>query len=330
MHAFQNRRCFLAASLATALLAGHAPAWAQKSDYPSRPVKVIVPFVPGGNADSTARIFADAYGKHLGQSFVIDNRGGAGGMIGALQMVRSDADGYHLMIGTTAPIVASWQMAGQAAGYGIKDMQPVAMLTQVPGVIVVNAASRMQTFADLVAHARAHPGDFKFGHPGNGTAGHVNILQLQKALSQEFIIAGYKGAGPAVQELLGGRLDAVATDLPSALQLVRGGKLRALAVVFPQRAPALPDVATMAELKQAQVNIAPFTAMMAPRGVPAPVIARLQEASRAIVADPAVRKRIEDIGGVPTAMGSADFDRFLAAQVQTYRELVRSGLLVSD
>ena len=330
MHASMNRRCLLAASLATALLAGPTAAWAQKSGYPNRPVKVIVPFVPGGNADSTARIFSDALGQYLGQPFVVDNRGGAGGMIGALQMVRSPADGYHLMIGTTAPIVSSWQMAGKAAGYSIADMKPVALLTQVPGVIVVNAASRMKSFADLVADAQARPGDFKFGHPGNGTAGHVNILQLQKALAQDFIIAGYKGAGPAVQELLGGRLDAVATDLPSALQLVRGGKLRALAVVFAQRAPALPDVATMAELKRPEVNIAPFTAMMAPRDVPAPIIARLMEASRATVADSAVRKRVEAIGGVPTAMDSVAFEKFLAEQTRTYRDLVESGLLTSE
>jgi tripartite-type tricarboxylate transporter receptor subunit TctC len=223
-----TRRAALAATLATAF--GPLPsALAQPGGYPARPVKVIVPFVPGGNADSTARIFAEAYGQRLGQPFVIDNRGGAGGMIGTSQMVRSEPDGYTLLMGTTGPIVSSWQMAGKAATYGLKDMKPVALLTLVPGVLVVNAGSALKTWQDFAAHARARPGELRIGHPGNGTAGHVNILQMQKALGTQFVIVGYKGAGPAVQDLLGNQIDAVATDLPSALQLVKGSKLRALA-----------------------------------------------------------------------------------------------------
>jgi tripartite-type tricarboxylate transporter receptor subunit TctC len=188
----------------------------------------------------------------------------------------------------------------------------------------------LKSYADLVTYAKSHPGALKFGHPGNGTAGHVNILQMQKALSGKFIIAAYKGAGPAVQDLLGGQLDAVATDLPSALQLIKGGQLRALAVVFPQRVSSLPDVATMAELKQPEVDIAPFTATMAPRDVPAAVVAKLVEASTAALADPAIRKRIEDIGGVPAKMSGAEFDQFLARQTETYRGLVASGLLTTE
>lgn len=329
-----TRRRTLAAALAAPIalsLSSLRPAWAQPAQdgYPARPVKVIVPFVPGGNADSTARIFAEAYGKRLGQPFVIDNRGGAGGMIGTLQMVRSEPDGYNLMMGTTAPIVSSWQMADKAP-YGIKDMKPVALLTLVPGVLVVNAASPWKTYQEFVAHAKAHAGDVRIGHPGNGTAGHVNILQIQKALGTTFVIAGYKGAGPAVQDLLGKQLDAVATDLPSALQLVKGGKLRALAVVFPERAPALPDVPTMAEARQPEVDIAPFTAVMAPRGTPQAVVDKLVAANDAVLADAATRKRVEDISGVPTRMAPADFDRFLARQVATYAALVQSGLLTAE
>lgn len=330
MTASIHRRSVLVVAAASCLLAMPLAAPAQTGDYPSRPVKVIVPFVPGGNADSTARIFAEAYSKQLGQPFVVDNKGGAGGMLGAAQMVRSDPDGYTIMIGTTGPIVASWQMAGKAASYGLKDMQPVALLTQVPGVLVVNAASSIKSYPDLVAFAKARPGELKFGHPGNGTAGHVNILQMQKALSEKFIIAPYKGAGPAVTELLGGQLDAVATDLPSALQLVKGGKLRALAVVFPQRAPSLPDVPTTAELKQPEIDIAPFTATMAPKNVPAAVVRSLAEASSAALANASVRQRIEEIGAVPASMSGKDFDAFLRRQEETYRNLVASGLLTAE
>ncbi|ALM84916.1 tripartite tricarboxylate transporter substrate binding protein [Bordetella sp. N] len=325
-----QRRGVFAVAIAATLLAHPLLTWAQKADYPNHAVRVIVPFVPGGNADSSARIFAEAYGKQLNQSFIVENKGGAGGMIGATQMVRATPDGYTIMIGTTAPIVASWQLAGKTASYSLKDMKPVALLTQVPGVIVTKPDSQWKTYADLVAYAKSHPGALKFGHPGNGTAGHVNILQLQKALSEKFIIAAYKGAGPAVQDLLGGQLDVVATDLPSALQLIKGGQLRALAVVFPQRVSSLPDVATMTELKQPEVDIAPFTATMAPRDVPAGVVARLVQASDAALADPAIRKRIEDIGGVPVKMNGAEFEQFLARQTATYQGLVASGLLTAE
>lgn len=325
----ENRRLLFSGIVTLALLGQPLVSWAQKSDYPSQPVKVIVPFVPGGNADSSGRLFAEAYSKLLGQSFIVENKGGAGGMIGAAQMVRSAPDGYTIMIGTTSPIVASWQLAGKTASYNLNDMKPIALLSQVPGVIVTNAKSNLKSYSDLVAYAKANPGALKFGHPGNGTAGHVNILQMQKALSQKYIIAAYKGAGPAVQDLLGGQLDAVATDLPSALQLVKAGQLRALAVVSPERVSSLPDVPTMTELKQPEVDIAPFTATMAPRDIPDVVAARLVQASNAALNDPAIRKRIEDMGSVPANMTGADFEKFLGRQVETYRALIDSGLLTT-
>lgn len=325
MHVFTRRRFLQTAAIA----ANASPLSAlAKATYPDHPVKVIVPFVPGGNADSSARIFAQAYTQQLGQSFVVENRGGAGGIVGASQMVRSEPDGYTIMIGTTAPIVASWQMVGKSAHYSLADMKAVTLLTTLPDVIVVSAKSQLKTYQDMMTYAKAHPGALKFGHPGNGTAGHVNILQMQQAISQKFIIAAYQGAGPAVQDLIGGQLDAVATDLPSALPLIQGGQLRAVGIVFPKRVPSLPDVPTMEELKQPQINISPFTATMAPRHVPDEVVQRLVAATHAALTDEAVRKRVENIGGIPTEMTGAQFDAFLAGQVRTYHELVASGLLV--
>lgn len=325
-----RRRTLIAATLALGLLGSPLASVAQQDAYPNRPVRVIVPFSPGGNADSSARLFAEAYSRQLGQSFIVENKGGAGGMIGATQMVRSTPDGYTIMIGTTAPIVSSWQMAGKSAGYTLQDMKPVALLSRVPGVIVTKADSPIKSYAELVAQGKAQPGRIKFGHPGNGTAGHVNILQMQKALGQQYIVVPYKGAGPAVQDLMGGQLDAVATDLPSALQLIKAGQLRALAVVFPERVPALANIPTTAELKQPEVDIAPFTAVLAPRDVPDAVVERLVAANNAALADAALRKRVEDIGGVPSNMSGEELDKFLQSQVETYRGLVESGLLTDQ
>lgn len=325
------RRTLLAAAAAASVLPWlPATSSAQGADYPTKAVRVVVPFVPGGNADSSARLFAEAYSKHLGQPFVVENKGGAGGMIGAAHMVRSAPDGYTIMIATTSPIIASWQLAGKSATYTLEDMAPVALLTQVPGIIVAKADSNIRSYADLVELGKTKPGAVRFGHPGTGTAGHVNILQMQRALGQQYISVAYKGAGPAVQDLLGGQLDAVATDLPSALQLVKSGQLRALAVVFPERIALLPDVPTMIELKQPEVDISPFTATMAPRDVPAEVVEKLAQASRAALNDPDVLKRIEGMGSVPTFLHGEEFKKFLDRQVQTYRTLIETGLLTTD
>lgn len=329
MYFHSTHRALILATFALTILGSPAVSSAQKNEYPDKPIRVIVPFVPGGNADSSARLFAEVYSKRLGQTFVVENKGGAGGMIGAAQMVRSAPDGYTVMIGTTSPIIASWQLAGTAASYSLDDMKPVALLSQVPGVIVTKADSGLKSYSDLVEYAKANPGGLKFGHPGNGTAGHVNILQMQKALGQEYIPVAYKGAGPAVQDLLGGQLDAVATDLPSALQLVKAGQLRAVAAVFPERIASLPDVPTMIELKQPEVDISPFTAIVAPRDIPDEVVERLAQASRAALNDPTVRRRVEDMGGVPTYMSGDGFRQFLDRQVETYRDLIESGLLTA-
>ena len=323
-----TRRAVVAVT-ASVLTATAPAAMAQKPAYPNHPVKVVVPFTPGGNADSTARIFAEAYAKLFGQSFVVENKGGAGGMIGALQVVRAEPDGYTVLISTTGPIVSSWQLAGKAAAYSLAGLKPVTLLTKVPDVLVVNASSSFKTYADLADSAKKRSG-IKFGHPGNGTAGHVNILQMQKALGAKFILAGYKGSGPAVRDLLGGQLDAVATDLPSVLPFVKAGKLRALGVVFPERVASLPDVPTMAEVHQPEVDIAPFAALMVPRNTPQEIVARLVDASKKVLADATVRQRVAAIGGIPVGLSGAGLDALLKQQVATYADLIKSGLLTTQ
>ncbi len=313
-----------AAALAVAPLSWTAQA---QERYPSRPVKVVVPFAPGGNADTTARIFTEALSKQLGQPFVVDNKGGAGGMIGAAAAVKAAPDGYTLLCATPGPILSAWQMAGPSASYTLADMRAVALLTVVPNVLVVNAASPIKDFADLAQRAKASQKPLPVGHPGNGTTGHVSLLQLQKALSVEFTIAGYKGSGPAVIDLLGGQLDFVATDLPSALQLIKSGKLRAIAVIGRQRAPSLPDVPSTAELRYLQVDATNFTAIMAPNRVPDAVVQRLADGVRTALDTETVRKQIDDIGTMPVRMTTAEFENFLQQQAATYSSLVKAGLL---
>lgn len=329
MNTHQRRRHFLLAATASALglptTTGHS-----QERYPSRTVKVVVPFVPGGNADATARIFTESLSRQLGQTFIVENKGGAGGMIGAAAAVKADADGYTLLCATPGPILSAWQMSGPSANYSLADMRAVALLTTVPNVLVVNNASPIEDVASLVKRAKAGLKPLAVGHPGNGTTGHVNLLQLQKALTSEFTVVGYKGSGPAVVDLLGGQLDMVVTDLPSANQLIKAGKLRAIATIGRQRAPALPEVRTMAELQWPEVDATNFTAIMAPKGVPDAVVRRLAEGVRAALDTDAVRKQVEDIGAIPARMSLAEFEAFLQQQAGTYASLVKAGLLKAD
>jgi len=325
----KQRRHFLLAAGASAVSSLPSLVLGQER-YPARPVKVVVPFAPGGNADATARIFTEALSKQLGQPFVVENKAGAGGMIGAAAAVKSEPDGYTLLCATPGPILAAWQLPGASANYSLADMRAVALLTVVPNVLVVNASSPIKEFVDLVKWAKSSQKIKAVGHPGNGTTGHVNLLQLQKALSTEFTIAGYKGSGPAVTDLLGGQLDLVATDLPSAHQLIKAGKLRAIATIARYRAPALLDVRTMAELQLPQVDATNFTAIMAPRKLPDVVARRLTDGVRAALATETVRKQIDNIGTFPVRMTTLEFESFLQQQAGIYGALVKAGLLKAD
>lgn len=330
MTALTHRRSLFRAALAGAA-AGTVPRLAFGQDkYPTKPLRVVVPFPPGGNADATGRIVADALSERLHQSAVIVNQGGAGGAIGATAVAQAPADGYTLLCATTGPILVAWQLAGASSTYKLADLKPLAMLTMVPYIFVVNASSSIQTFADLTASIKAKPQGLKCGHPGNGTTGHVDLLQLQQLLKAEFIIAPYRGAGPVVQDLLAGQLDLVSTDLPSVLQLIKAGRLRAIGTVSANRAESLPDVPTMNDLKMPEVNATTFSALLGPKNLPPAIAQKLTDTANAALDDPAVQKRFQDIGGIPTKMRPDQFEKYLAEQEAIYAGLIKSGLLTAQ
>lgn len=320
----------------TALLAALAPPVARiaraqsAADYPSRPVKLVVPFVPGGNVDSTSRIFTEALSKILGQNFIVENRGGANGMIGAAAVARSEPDGYTLLGSSTGPLLAAWQLVGKSAQYSLDDLRVVAVLNTTPNVIVVNENSAIKNFGDLLRISADRSGSLKWGHPGNSTSGHVSIIQFQKASGADHVVAGYKGAAPAVQDLLGGQLDVVATDLPAVLQLLRAGNLRAIAVTSDERTPFLPDVPTMKELGKPEASTAIFTAIMAPKAAPDAVVARVSEGVRQALASPAVQKQLADIGTSDPGMTPAEFANYLQREAGVFKSLVQSGQLQNE
>jgi tripartite-type tricarboxylate transporter receptor subunit TctC len=303
---------------------------ASQAEYPDRSVRTIVPFTPGGNADVTARLIARALTESLGRAFVVENKDGAGGLIGGAVVTQATPDGYTVMFGTGGPIFASSVLAGDKAPYTLKDLQPIGRVSTVPLLLVVNKDSPFHTFAQFEAAAKARPGQIKIGHAGNGTTNDVSVLQLQKALDTKFIIVPYKGSAPSLQDVMTGQLDMASAEATACLQFVTSGQLRALAIVGDKRLAVLPDVPTVGELGLKGVNVTTFAGMLVPIKTPKPIVARLSDALMKAMAEPALQQRLIQLGATPAPLAPKAFAEFLDQEQETYIRLVKEGLLTAE
>lgn len=316
-----HRRTLL---LAPALLA--LPARAQS--YPDKPIRLVVPFAPGGNADITGRLFSEALAKRLGQSVVVENRGGAGGAIGSEQVANSAADGYSIVLGSTGTFLVSPRMTGGKPPYTLASFAPVAMLATSSMVLEVNASSAIKDWPAMLAYLKANPGKLTVGHPGNGSTNHLALLQLQKAAGVSFNIVPYKSMGLALNDLLAGQIDAAIDQIPASIGHIRGGKLRPIVVTSRKRAGQLPDVPTLAESGVADFDSQTPLVLLAPAGTPDVVVGKLNAAVNDALADPAVKKRLAELGNEELqAMAPAELAAFLRKEDQVVAELAKSGLL---
>ena len=315
-------RILLAAGL---VLGGHA--WAQApaaSDWPTKPVRWVVPFPPGGAMDAIARTLGDKAGKALGQSFVIENKAGAGGNIGADLVAKAPADGYTIMI-TSIGMATNKPLYGRLSYDPVKDFAPVSLLAVVPNVLVTNATQpNVKTVADLVAAARKAPGQLSYASAGNGTSIHLAGELFTSLTGTDMLHVPYRGSGPAVADLLGGQVNYMFDSITSARSHLQSGKLRALAVTTTKRSPALPNVPAMAEAGVAGYELSPWFAVFAPAGTPKPVIDKLNRALRDAMKQPDVAARFESMGA--EAVGSSPEQ--LASHLA--RESARWGKLITE
>nr|WP_257216494.1 tripartite tricarboxylate transporter substrate binding protein [Allopusillimonas soli] len=302
-------------------------AHASSDSYPEHPIRTIVPFAPGGNADVTARLVTDALSKKLGQPFVIENKSGAGGLVGGTAVARAKPDGYTIMSGTGGPIFASAVVAGTRAPYTLRDLAPIGRISTVPLLLVVNSKSPYSTFDQFAASSKKRSGKLSVGHAGHATTNHVSVLQLQKALKTTFIVTPYKGSSPAIQDLIGNQIDAVSAEATACLQYVKSGQLRALAIIGSKRLPSLPNVPTMSELKIQGVNVTTFAGMMAPAHTPQNVINQLSQALSEVLHDADFIDHLERLGGVPAYLPPVKFSAFLVGEKNKYTRLVEEGLI---
>ena len=321
-----TRRTTIAALLA-ALPASRAFA---QAGYPDKPIRLVVPFAPGGNADLTGRLFAEALAKRLGQQVIVENRGGAGGAIGAEAVAKSPPDGYSLVLGSTGTFLVSPRMTGGKPPYTLASFAPVALLATSPMDIVINANNPIKDWPAMLAWLRANPGKLTVGHPGNGSTNHLALLQMQKALDVRFNIIPYKSNGLALNDLLAGQIDAVIDQVPASIGHIRGGRLRAIVVTTARRAGQLPDVPTLQETGVKDFASTTPIVLMAPAGTPADVVKKLNDAVANALSDPAVKEKLNDLGAETEALSPQQLTSFLQKEDVLIEELQKSGLLKTE
>jgi len=295
--------------------------------YPSKPVHLVVPFVPGGNLDVTARLFAEAMGKELGQPVVVDNKPGAGGLVGQEAVARAAPDGYTLVIATTGTTVVSPLLVGGKPPYQLSDFTCIGLMAVTPLLLEVPAAGPYKDVGSFIADVRANPGKVTIGHSGNGTTNHIAILLLSDAMKLQFNVVPYKGSGPMLVDLVGGQIQSGIDQTSSSLAQVQGGKLRALAVATKKRIGDLPNVPTLDESGAPGFEAVTPSGLLAPAGTPPEVVRSLNAAINHALADPAVQKKLHALGSEIQPMSPQEYTQFMQAEETRLKALNARGVL---
>ena len=306
---------------------GAASAWSQ--DWPTKPVRFIVPYPPGGGTDVIARIVQSRLGEMLGQTVVIENRGGAGGAVGTAEAAKAAPDGYTFLFTLSSHTINPqlYKLTYDTE----RDFAPVTLIVSVPQLIAAYPGSPIQSMQDIVSTAKAHPGRLHYGSVGNGTPSHIagELLKLKTGI--DIIHVPYKGGGPAVADTLGGQIWVVMATMPAAISHVRAGKLRALAVTTLKRNPGAPDVPTVAEaLKIPDYEVDSWYALFAPAKTPAPIIARMQKEIARTIQLPDVKQKLLEQGGDTVGSSPEHLDRVVKRELRKWAEVVRDAKLKAD
>jgi tripartite-type tricarboxylate transporter receptor subunit TctC len=296
--------------------------------WPTKPVRIVVPFAPAGTTDILARALAPELGKAFGQVFVVDNKPGAGGNLGADAIAKSAPDGYNLLMGTVGTHAINASLYPKLPFDPVKDFTPVVLVAGVPNVLVMNPAKaeayNIRNVADLIRYARAHPGQLNMASSGNGTSIHLSG-ELFKSMTGTFMLHfPYRGSGPALLDLIGGTMDLMFDNLPSALPQIKSGKLKALAVTTAQRSAALPDLPTIAEAGPVKgFDASSWFGLFAPAGTPADIVNRIQQETAKAFQTPSVKERLLSQGAIPGGESPAAFAAFIAAESKKWAQVVK-------
>ncbi len=312
------------------LLGGAAVTWpltarAQATDYPNRPITLIVPYAPGGGNDVLARGVAEPMGKTLGQPVVVENHGGAGGSIGTRQVAKATPDGYTLGLGGTGTLAIDPTLYPKAGYDPRKDFAPVGLIATSPLIILINPSLPAHNVQELIALAKAQPGKLNYASAGKGSGIHLGTVLFAETAGIDLVHIPYKGSGPALTDLLGGHVSIYFSSLPPAIGLVKEGKLRALGVTGLQRSPIFPDVPTVAEQGLPGFEAVLHYGIVAPAGTPGPIIAKLNAALRKSLESAEVHKRIATEGAEPLPTTPAEYAADIDHEETKWSALVKKA-----
>jgi len=319
------KKVLFAAALAAAALGAQAQAW------PSKPVTLLVPFPPGGSTDMIARTLSTKLPDRLGgATFVVQNTAGAGGTVGAAAAKRAAADGYTVFVSSLGPFVIGPHLMKGVQYDPLKDFDYITVAVQAPNVLAVPANSAHKSVADVLAHLRANPGKMTFASAGNGTSDHLTAELFWQETGTRATHVPYKGGAPAMQDLLGGQVDATFMNINTGLPNIKAGKLRALAITSTKRSPLLPDVPTMEELGLKGVTVYSWQAVAAPKGLPADIKSKLHAGIVAVLADPQVRQPLLDLGFEIVGNTPEQFTAFQASEFARWKKVIETGKITAD
>ena len=302
-----------------------ASAYAHAQTYPTRPIRMIVPFTPGGSTDIYARILSPKLGDALSQQVIVDNRPGAGGALGAELAAKAPPDGYTLWIGQTANLAIGPALRKKSPYDPVRDFAPITMVQRASSAFVVAANSPIGSLKDLIAAAKKKPGGATYGSAGVGTAGHINGYLLGQAAGIELLHVPYKGASPAMLDLQAGRITLMATSIGSSAGMIRQGKIRAIATTGAKRAPALPDVPTVAEQGLKGYDSSSWHAILAPAKTAPPIIARLNKELVAILKMSETQEKLSSEGGDVMPTTPEEASAFIKAEVANWGKALKDA-----
>ena len=314
--------CTLALGLAA--MAGHAQTW------PAKPVTLLVPFPAGGSTDMVARALSTKLGTTLGQTFVVDNKAGATGTIGATLVKRSPADGSMFLVTSLGPLVIAPHLIKGIQYDALKDFDTITVAVQAPNVLVVPAASPYNSLADVIAFEKKNPGKMTFASSGNGSSDHLTAEVFWQQSGTTGLHVPYKGGAPAISDLLGAQVDASFQNVNAVFPHIKAGKLKALAVTGDKRSAVLPDVPTMAEAGVKGVDVYSWQAVVAPKGLPADVRAKAHDSMVAALNDPAVKQQFTSIGLEVVANTPEQFAAFQQQEFARWKKVIETGKITAD
>ena len=307
--------------VAASLLVGPC-AWAQGS-WPSKPVRIIVPAGPSGSSDPLARMLAEELGKVFSTPFVVENKPGANGNVGASLVARADPDGHTLLFSWTGTLVSAVTLYKSVPFNPQKDFEPIVLVGAVPNVVITNTALPIHSFAEFVAYLRAHPGEVNFGSTGSGSSWHLAGELIKKSLAVDMVHVPYTTPGGVTTDLLSNNIQATFPGSAAIAPFVKDGRVRALAVMASQRTPALPDVPSTAELGFPQLESATWMALLAPRGTSPEITKKINQAVNKLLDAPAFRTRLIGMAYIPLGGTSAQFARYMDDEIRKWGEVVK-------